>query len=275
MLLDQQQYRIIDQTNTGLHMSALHSFAMDDTLCQSVGSGESPSVMRSWVHEKTVVLGIQDTRLPFLREGLAYLHDEGYNVIVRNSGGLAVVLDEGVLNVTLIYSERDRGIDINRGYDAMLAFLADTFSANNVNMQAGEVVGSYCPGSYDISIQGKKFAGTSQRRLRGGVAVQVYLCLQGSGAKRAELVREFYRRALNGQETKFVYPNIKPETMASLSELTGNSMPTQDVMLNMFRVLKSYSHADIYIDSLQGNEWAMFEKNLMRITERNEKALML
>ena len=31
-----------------------------------------------------------------------------------------------------------------------------------------EIVGSYCPGSYDLSIDGKKFAGISQRRLKKG-----------------------------------------------------------------------------------------------------------
>lgn len=54
------------------------------------------------------MLGIQDTRLPFLEDGVKLLEDEGYRVIVRNSGGLAVVLDEGVLNISLIFEDEKK-----------------------------------------------------------------------------------------------------------------------------------------------------------------------
>ena len=89
----------------------------------SVGSGYSTATARSWVHHQTIVLGIQDTKLPFLEDGLHYLEQQGYRYIVRNSGGLAVVLDEGVLNLSLIFPDTDKGIDINRGYDAMWSLI--------------------------------------------------------------------------------------------------------------------------------------------------------
>lgn len=96
-VLYQPKWRIIDQSTLGPSFDALQSFAMDDTLCNSAGSGESPPILRSWVHHNTIVLGIQDTRLPYFEEAVHYLNEIGYRVIVRNSGGLAVVLDAGVL----------------------------------------------------------------------------------------------------------------------------------------------------------------------------------
>lgn len=40
----------------------------------------------------------------FLKDGIDYLMNEiGYNVIVRNFGGLGVVLDQGVLNILLMF----------------------------------------------------------------------------------------------------------------------------------------------------------------------------
>ena len=43
------------------------------------------------------------------KDGIQYLTDEvGYNAIVRNSGGLGVVLDQGVLNISLILKDRLR-----------------------------------------------------------------------------------------------------------------------------------------------------------------------
>ena len=167
-LLVQEKWRVIDQSLSALYTSALQSFGMDDTLCASVGAGLVPATARAWVHRHTIVLGIQDTKLPYLEDGIQFLQDEGYDVIVRNSGGLAVVLDEGVLNLTLVFPENVKGIDINRGYDAMWHLIQEMFADFGKNIEAREIIGSYCPGSYDLSIHGKKFAGISQRRIKKG-----------------------------------------------------------------------------------------------------------
>ncbi|MEK5393771.1 biotin/lipoate A/B protein ligase family protein [Margalitia sp. FSL K6-0131] len=269
-LLQQDKWRIIDQSSLGPMFEALQSFAMDDTLCTSVGAGVSPATARSWVHHQTIVLGIQDTKLPFLEDGLAYLKKQGFRFIVRNSGGLAVVLDSGVLNLSLIFADTEKGIDINRGYDAMWALIKEMFSDFNAEIEAREIEGSYCPGSYDLSINGKKFAGISQRRIRKGVAVQIYLCVSGSGQNRAKLIQEFYQVAKKDQETKFTYPTIHPEVMASLSELLHTELTIQDVMLRFLNVLKDRS-GKLYGEPLSGQELEWYEVNYQRIVERNEK----
>lgn len=271
-ILFQPQWRIIDQSSLDTQFQALQSFAMDDTLCTTVGKGISPATMRSWIHHKTIVLGVQDTRLPYLEEGVQFLQNQGYNVVVRNSGGLAVVLDGGVLNVSLILRETENSIDINRGYDAMWNLIQRMLKDYNVIVKAKEIIGSYCPGSYDLSIQSKKFAGISQRRTRGGIAVQIYLCATGSGADRAALIRDFYRISLKGEQMKFIYPSIVPKTMASLSELLGESIHVSDLML---RLLQSLQHmTDTLVPSqLTSEEVPIYEYNLARVMERNNKIL--
>lgn len=271
-LLYQPSWRIIDQSSLGYQFDALQSFAIDDTLCAFVGKGESPATARTWVHHQTIVLGIQDTKLPFLDEGVKFLESLGYRAIVRNSGGLAVVLDEGVLNISLIFPETEKGIDINRGYDTMLELIRKMFEGYEVDIVAREIVGSYCPGSYDLSIDGKKFAGISQRRLRNGVAVQIYLGVTGSGAERADIIRQFYDIGLQGAETKFVYPDVKPETMASLAELVDPNLTVQTVMLLLLQTLKKESE-HIFASQLTGEEMPLFEQNYVRVLDRNEKAL--
>ncbi|MBU8787594.1 MULTISPECIES: lipoate--protein ligase family protein [Bacillus] len=271
-LLIQPKWRIIDQSSLGPYFDAKQSFAIDDTLCAAVGKGLSPATARSWVHHDTIVLGIQDTRLPYLKEGIAFLEDAGYKAIVRNSGGLAVVLDSGVLNVSLIFQDKKYGIDIDRGYEAMYELIKRVLSPYNAKVEAYEIAGSYCPGSYDLSIGGKKFAGISQRRLRGGVAVQIYLCADGSGSERAEVIRRFYDIALQDErgKTKAVYPDIRPETMASLSELLKKDISVQDLMLALLTQLKELS-GDIFQAPLSGEEESEYEKNLLRMIERNKK----
>ncbi|PLS18386.1 octanoyltransferase [Bacillus sp. M6-12] len=272
-LLNQPEWRIIDQSSLGPQFHPLQSFAMDDTLCFSAGSGRSPAIARAWVHSKTVVLGIQDTKLPFLEKGLAFLKDQGYDYIVRNSGGLAVVLDEGVLNISLIFPETERKIDINRGYEAMWSLIRVMFQDFNRRIDAYEIEGSYCPGSFDLSIEGKKFAGISQRRIRNGVAVQIYLCVNGSGADRAGLIRDFYSLAKGDAETKFSYPAINPKVMASLSELLDEELRIEDVMLRLLQNLKLYS-GRIFSSPLSPEEIPVYDAYFARIAERNEKVFM-
>jgi len=271
-LLVQERWRVIDQSVSGLYISALQSFGMDDTLCASVGLGEAPATARAWVHKPTIVLGIQDTKLPFLKDGIEYLEEKGYEVIVRNSGGLAVVLDEGVLNLTLVFPERAKGIDINRGYDAMWQLVKDMFADNDKAIEAREIVGSYCPGSYDLSMKGQKFAGISQRRIRKGVAVQIYLCVNGSGSERASLIKQFYELSKKGEETRQEYPEVVPEVMASLSELLQTDLTVQDVMLRFLQVLQSKS-GELFTASLSPEEVSLFEGYYERVVERNRKIM--
>jgi octanoyl-[GcvH]:protein N-octanoyltransferase len=272
-LLQQAKWRIIDQSHFGPMFDAKQSFATDDTLCTSVGTGQSDAVVRTWVHYNTVVLGIQDTKLPHLHDAVSFLKTQKYNVIVRNSGGLAVVLDEGVLNISLIFPETTKAIDINQGYEAMWQLVKAMFSSYGKAIEAREIVGSYCPGNYDLSIAGKKFAGISQRRVRGGAAVQIYLCVSGSGSARAELIRRFYELGLQGEATKFVYPTIVPSTMASLSELLGDELTIPSVMLLLLRTLQSFG-GKLYSSTLTGEELSLYEYYWERIVSRNEKAFI-
>ena len=80
--------------------------------------------------------------------------------------------------------EKDKAPLIDEGYDLMLD-LVDA-ALEGADVKAYEIHGSYCPGSYDLSIAGKKFAGVSQNALKG-VAIQIYLSVSGSGAGRAEV----------------------------------------------------------------------------------------
>jgi octanoyl-[GcvH]:protein N-octanoyltransferase len=271
-LLRIPEWRFVDESITSRNRSALESFATDDTLCHLVGQEMSVPTVRTWVHDRTVVLGIQDHRLPHISEAVAFIESENYNVIVRNSGGLAVVLDEGVLNISIVLSERTTSIDIPTGYEVMLAFIKLLFPEAGDRIEAYEIIGSYCPGSYDLSIGGRKFAGISQRRLRQGIAVQVYLCVEGSGASRAELIRDMYEIGLQGEQTKFAYPAIKPEVMASLSELLEMPLTVSEVVIRIQILLQSLGDK-VLMGGLKPEEIELYSFYLNRVFERNKKML--
>lgn len=271
MNLQRPVWRFIDQSITNKTKSPLESFATDDTLCEAIGAGNSPWTIRTWVHDASVVLGIQDHRLPHLQHGKAYLQQHGYTPIVRNSGGLAVVLDSGILNVSLIMSEHDTRLSIDDAYEAMVSLIRLLFPEAAERIEAYEIVGSYCPGSFDLSIDGKKFAGISQRRMRQGIAVQIYICIEGSGAERAALIRDFYSESLKGETTKFQYPQITPHVMASISELI-TPMTVSDVVARLQHVVMELT-SDMRYMPFTEEENARYVYYLTRILERNDKML--
>ncbi|WP_440138070.1 lipoyl protein ligase domain-containing protein, partial [Staphylococcus aureus] len=89
-----------------------------------------------------------------------------------------VVLDQGVLNISLLFKGK-HDITIDEAFTVMYLLIAKMFEDEDVDIDTHEIERSYCPGKFDLSINGKKFAGISQRRVRGGIAVQVYLCVEG------------------------------------------------------------------------------------------------
>ena len=107
------------------------------------------------IHQHTVILGIHDSRLPFLKDGIDYLTNEiGYNAIVRNSGGLGVVLDQGVLNISLMFKGQTE-TTIDEAFTVMYLLISKMFEDENVDIDTMEIEHSYCPGKFDLSIDGK------------------------------------------------------------------------------------------------------------------------
>ena len=269
--LQNTNWRFIDQSLSMQTRSPLESFAMDDTLCHLVGHGESLPAIRTWVHNESVVLGIQDHRLPHIEKGMKLLRGAGYEPIVRNSGGLAVVLDPGILNISVVFGETDP-TSIDQAFGYMVDLVKAMFPEAADKIEAYEIVGSYCPGTFDLSIGGRKFAGISQRRMQKGIAVQVYLCIEGSGSKRAALIRDFYETSLQGENTKFSYPVVVPEVMASLQELLDTELTVAEVNMRLQRLLLEWNPATQLLP-LQEEELHYYTHYLERVFKRNASLL--
>ena len=126
------------------------------------------------------------------------------------------MLDEGVLNVSLLFQNR-KGIDIDLGYDTMWHLIKEMLKDYDVTIEAKEIVGSYCPGSYDLSIRDRNslvfhnvvFAEVSLSKSISALP-EVALSVPHSFVISTTL-------AIQGEETRFTYPEIVPSTMASLS----------------------------------------------------------
>lgn len=225
--------------------------------------------MRTWVHHNTIVLGIPDARLPFLEEGLTFLKENNYKAVIRNSGGLAVALDKGVVNLSFILPNTG-DVSINDGYDIMYAFIQKLFNQFTKDIKAYEIVGSYCPGDYDLSVNGIKFAGISQRRVRDGIAVQIYLDVEGNSKERASVIRDFYSLSKKDEPTRFIYPEVDPDVMGTINELAQTSFTVPEV-IQMIQHTMMELGAKVEISNLISTEEEVFNKRLEQMKKRNEK----
>ncbi len=205
-------------------------FALTDALITRAGETGQP-MFHFWQTPPLVILGMMDTKLGHFDKAVPMFEDYNHDVIIRNSGGLGVISDPGVLNVSLIYPSNKKRISIDKAYELMLHFIRDTFYPHFTKKEilAFEVSNSYCFGDYDLSIDGRKIAGVAQRRIKEGVAVMLYISVNGDQTKRAEMMKEFYARGLDGSEPEGRYPEIIPSVMTTLEEAYETSFTVPEV----------------------------------------------
>lgn len=193
-----------------------------------------PLMLHFWTAEQTVILGMQDLKLPQFGHALPILANDHYGVFVRNSGGLAVIADSGVLNVSLFLPNEDN-LSIDMAYDMMTSLFREAFAS--LPIATSEIIHSYCPGKYDLSVHGRKFAGMAQRRNHAGVVVMLYCSIFGDQNARCELLRRFYRAGHASASTHFKFPIIRSETMTTLSDLLGRPLTRNEAILALLNAL--------------------------------------
>ncbi|WNS41700.1 lipoyl protein ligase domain-containing protein [Paenibacillus sp. MMS20-IR301] len=199
-------------------------FAFEEVLCRDVGAGVIAPVLHLWMHPGGVALGLRDSRLPRAAEAMAALERQGMRTAVRHSGGAAVPLDAGIVNVSLLLPKPAGKLDFHDDFRLLAALITEAVAVSHPQaaafVRAEEVTGSYCPGDFDLSIGGRKFCGIAQRRQSSAYFVHAFVVVSGSGLERGELIRSFYAEAAAGDES-LDYPRVRPETIAALGELGG------------------------------------------------------
>lgn len=210
-------FRVFDHSVETLKEAALLPFAFEELLCREIGDGAQPSI-HFWRHAHACILGMRDRQLPDAEAGIAELRSRGYEVAVRHSGGAAVPLDQGVLNFSIIMPMHAGQISFQEDFERMAQVIAQAASrfTGLKPVVVGEVSGSYCPGSYDLSLAGRKFAGIAQRRQTKAHIVHAFILIQGNAVARAQDVRDYYDKA--GKASTMTYPHVDPTTMVSLVE---------------------------------------------------------
>lgn len=267
----QKPFLLFDSESTPFALTPLSPFALTDAFIQHTVATQQP-ILHFWSTDPLVILGMMDTKLPKFEPALSVLKEAQHEYVVRNSGGLAVVSDPGVLNLSLVFPEEDQRISINEGYRRMHYLIEQTFKAYGKTIDAIEIPDSYCPGEYDLSIAGRKIAGISQRRIKGGVAIMIYLSVNGNQIKRGELIQSFYQKGLAGKETKWKFPEVRPDSMTTLEEAFNTPFSVVQVKHNIALTLQNLTiqlGTGMYTASIHQSYLAGMEK----MKKRNEKLL--
>jgi octanoyl-[GcvH]:protein N-octanoyltransferase len=224
----------------------IYPYAWDEWVCRQIPQ-DSPALLHIWQHPKAFVLGLRDRQLPRIHNAIEWLQSQGFSVAVRNTGGAAVPLDAGVVNLSLVMPKPHRTLNFREDFQYMIALIQESLDAYTSNIQVGEIKGSYCPGDYDLSVNGMKFCGIAQRRQANGFVLQAFVNVDNTVINRAQLVRSFYDIAAEGAAFKD-YPIVDVRYMASLQELVG--VPSVQTFIEAVRSIigKSVLDRDMFPD---------------------------
>lgn len=270
--LSNHSYELYEATTMPFPNKTISHFALTDSLLRYAGKYQK-NIVHFWPTINLVILGMMDTKLPYFKDALAVLEGYGQPYIVRNSGGLAVVGDEGVLNFSLVLPEDpQQKMPINTGYDYMMQLINDALKPFGKKSLAYEIKNSYCPGDYDLSIDGKKFAGISQRRLKNGVAIMIYISVKGNQTKRAEMIRDFYQAGLKGETVKWHFPSVDPAAMATLEDLLGISLTVAE-MKNLILHTLLQNNCTIVAGEYSSEIIADYNEGFEKMIRRNQQML--
>ncbi|WP_225422819.1 lipoate--protein ligase family protein [Lactiplantibacillus garii] len=218
----------------------LDSFAYTNALLWLTAERQQP-IVHFWQLSHTVILGLLDQQLPQLTTGLAGLQRAGYQTLLRNSGGLAVVADDGVLNVSLFLPASRSDYSITAAYQLMVDYVRAVWPTCPI--ATGEIAQSYCPGDYDLSIHGQKIAGMSQRRTANALVIMLYVSVNGDQARRSRLIRDFYTAGL-GNHTDARFPTVDPAVMTTVAEQLGQPLSVPAAQRAFLAVLRQRGAVD-------------------------------
>lgn len=218
------------------------------------------------IFKPSVFLGAKDKLLNNFSAGVAFLEREGYTLSIRPHGGLGVVEDDGILNFAIVTDNRFVSLNIDQAFNFSLSTIQSSLNKYNLTLSAYEITDSYCPGKYDVVIDGKKVGGIAQRRYRDAVTTAAYIGISGDQIKRGQIMQGFYQIAQADDR----FPQVNPHSMATLSDILGQPISLADFQAHFIECLhkESQIHPGRYQDP---NLQEIFHPLLIKAQQRSQK----
>lgn len=127
----------------------------------------TPSIM-IWRCVKALLVTRSETRLPHFERAAVEMQASGWQVFLRKSGGGACPVGPGTVQVSIIEAAFP-AVSMKEKYNALAELIQSALCAFQINSQTGSIPQAYCPGSYDLAVEGRKIAGMSQHWFRNRI----------------------------------------------------------------------------------------------------------
>lgn len=153
-------------------------FGLQQAVLEEVAAGERGPSALVWTSAPYVGATSRETRLPGFGAAVAAAEDEGFPVLVRNSGGGAVAANAGSISFSLTYPVGELGQDLYERYGEGVDLVAAALRRVGVAAEGGEVEGEFCPGAYSVRSGGEhgiKHAGLAQRVRRRAARLEALI----------------------------------------------------------------------------------------------------
>lgn len=164
-----------------------------DLLAGALASGRPGRTLRLWTNKNCVVVPRRLERHGDIATIRRRSAERGWPLVVRGSGGSAVLHRPGILCVSLINifdvaEESPSGI-----YDDLIETIIDRISIIGLSISSGPVPGSYCDGAYNLHFNGQKIGGTAAhvKRINGrkGTLTHAYITVWGDTREDLAVIR--------------------------------------------------------------------------------------
>ena len=139
----------------------------EQDLLATVCAGDQEFGLLFWQpSDRALVMPRRLSRLPGFEEACLASAENGWPVLLRETGGEPVPQSAATVNIALVYapprSEGDHG-RIETGYRRLCDPICTLLTELGGNASLGEVEGAFCDGRFNVNLDGRKMVGTAQR----------------------------------------------------------------------------------------------------------------
>ncbi len=158
-------------------MALAEALAWEAARLADVAEGRSSAAALLWSCEPALVAPMRLGALPGFARACAAAAEGGWPVHLRATGGDLVPQGPGVVNLTLLFrAPPGPAPGLEGAYRRLTSPIRAALADVGINSRHGSVPGAFCDGRFNVTVEGRKFAGTAQRwrPVAGGHAVQTH-----------------------------------------------------------------------------------------------------
>ncbi len=175
-------------------MRPADGFGLQQAVFEEIAARSRGATAFLWSSSRYVGATRPDTRLPGFPEARRLAAKDGFQVLVRNSGGGAVAANEGSISFSITFPVEDMRRGLYERYAEGAELVVRALQTLGVEAGPGEAEGEFCPGAYSVRVggpEGFKVAGLAQRVTRRAARMEALVLVTQTAELRRVLAR-FY-----------------------------------------------------------------------------------